>query len=142
MKLSKKFLNDYIFALISYEENDFKTFKVDTKRSDKGYNLTSVEISKLMGGKVLKNKENIKVDVHNPDFTLYVEVREENYVYAGKMMGHRGLPVGTAGKGMLLLSGGIDSPVAGYMMASRGMQLDAVYFHSFPYTSKRIFLLC
>ena len=75
--------------------------------------------------------------MNEPYITIYVEVREEMYVYSEKVEGHRGLPVGTAGKGMLLLSGGIDSPVAGYMMASRGMQLEAIYFHSYPYTSER-----
>ncbi len=116
---------------------EYKTFKVECKRGNKRFPLNSPQICEEVGGNVLDNFSNLTVDVHNPDFTLYVEVREENYVYAGKMMGHRGLPVGTAGKGMLLLSGGIDSPVAGYMMASRGMQLDAVYFHSFPYTSEQ-----
>jgi len=113
-----------------------KSFKVECKRGNKQFPLNSPMICEEVGGFILENFEELHVDVHEPDFILYVEVRENNYVYAGKMMGHRGLPVGTAGKGMLLLSGGIDSPVAGYMMASRGMQLDAVYFHSYPYTSE------
>lgn len=114
---------------------EYKTFKVEAKRGDKSFPMGSPEICALVGEKVLDNFSELSVNVKNPDFILNVEVRENNYVYAGKVMGHRGLPVGTAGKGMLLLSGGIDSPVAGYMMASRGMQLDAVYFHSYPYTS-------
>ena len=84
---------------------------------------------------MLDNFDCLTVKMKNPDFIVNVEIRESNYVYCGKMMAHRGLPVGTAGRGMLLLSGGIDSPVAGFMMASRGMPLDAVYFHSYPYTS-------
>ncbi|MCQ2483031.1 MAG: tRNA 4-thiouridine(8) synthase ThiI [Clostridia bacterium] len=116
---------------------EHKTFKVESKRGDKSFPMTSMELSGEVGYEILEHFPQLSVDVKNPDFVLSVEVREFNYVYAGKIMGHRGLPVGTAGKGMLLLSGGIDSPVAGYMMASRGMQLDAVYFHSYPYTSDR-----
>lgn len=116
---------------------EYKTFKVDAKRGNKSYPLNSPQICAEAGGVILDNFPDLKVDVKNPDFTLMIEIREYNYVYAGKVMGHRGLPIGTAGKGMLLLSGGIDSPVAGYMMASRGMNLDAVYFHSYPYTSDR-----
>jgi len=114
-----------------------KTFKVECKRGNKNFPMNSPMICEEVGAYILEHFPNLSVDVHNPDFILNVEVRDFNYVYAGKMMGHRGLPVGTAGKGMLLLSGGIDSPVAGYMMASRGMQLDAVYFHSYPYTSEQ-----
>jgi thiamine biosynthesis protein ThiI len=78
--------------------------------------------------------DQLRVDVHQPDFVLYVEVREQLYIYSRVIQGHKGLPVGTGGQGVLLLSGGIDSPVAGYMMASRGMELEAVYFHAFPFT--------
>lgn len=127
---------EYVKALL-VEHPEYKTFKVESKRGDKHFPLKSPEISAEIGGVILDNFAGLSVDVNKPDFVLHVEVREYNYVYAGKVMGHRGLPVGTAGKGMLLLSGGIDSPVAGYMMASRGMQLDAVYFHSFPYTSEQ-----
>ncbi len=127
---------EYVKALLT-EYPNYKTFKVESKRGDKHFPLKSPEIAAEIGGVILDNFSNLKVDVNNPDFVLHIEVRDFNYVYAGKVMGHRGLPVGTAGKGMLLLSGGIDSPVAGYMMASRGMQLDAVYFHSFPYTSEQ-----
>lgn len=114
---------------------EYKTFKVETKRGNKHFPMNSQEISAEIGGDILEKVGGLTVEVHNPDFILNVEVREHNYVYSGKIDGHRGLPVGTAGKGMLLLSGGIDSPVAGYMMASRGLTLDAVYFHSHPYTS-------
>lgn len=114
---------------------EYKTFKVESKRGNKAFPMDSPAICMELGGIILDNFPQLAVDVHNPDFVFQVEVRDCNYIYSGKVMGHRGLPVGTAGKGMLLLSGGIDSPVAGYMMASRGMQLDAVYFHSFPYTS-------
>ena len=114
-----------------------KTFKVECKRGNKSFPMNSPMICEEVGAYILEHFECLSVDVHNPDFILQVEVREFNYVYAGKLMGHRGLPVGTAGKGMLLLSGGIDSPVAGYMMASRGMPIDAVYFHSYPYTSEQ-----
>ena len=118
-------------------EHDYKTFKVESKRGNKRFPLASPEICMDVGEVILDAHPELTVDVHNPDFTIYIEVREDLYVYSGKVEGHRGLPVGTAGKGMLLLSGGIDSPVAGYMMASRGMQLEAIYFHSYPYTSER-----
>lgn len=114
---------------------DYKTFKVDARRGDKHFPFNSLQICADVGESILDSFPDLKVDVKKPDFIVNIEIRENNYVYSGKMMGHRGLPVGTSGKGMLLLSGGIDSPVAGYMMASRGMNLDAVYFHSYPYTS-------
>ena len=113
----------------------YKTFKVEAKRGDKTFPLNSPKICEEVGHELLETFSQLRVDVHNPDFILHVEIRDFNYVYSGRIAGHRGLPVGTAGKGMLLLSGGIDNPVAGYMMASRGMPLDAVYFHSYPYTS-------
>ncbi|MBO4407889.1 MAG: tRNA 4-thiouridine(8) synthase ThiI [Clostridiales bacterium] len=113
----------------------YKTFKVEAKRGDKTFPLNSPKICEEVGHELLETFSRLKVNVHEPDFILHVEIRDFNYVYSGRIAGHRGLPVGTAGKGMLLLSGGIDSPVAGYMMASRGMPLDAVYFHSYPYTS-------
>lgn len=118
-------------------EHDYKTFKVESKRGNKRFPMASPEIAADVGEAILIAHEELSVDVHQPDFVIYVEVRESMYVYSEKLEGHRGLPVGTAGKGMLLLSGGIDSPVAGYMMASRGMQLEAIYFHSYPYTSER-----
>lgn len=114
-----------------------KTFKVDAKRGNKQFPLRSPEICTELGKEILDAIPELSVDVHNPDFVLFVEVRDDIYIYSKIIYGHRGLPVGTSGKGMLMLSGGIDSPVAGYMMASRGMKLNAVYFHAHPYTSDR-----
>ena len=115
-----------------------KTFKVEAKRSDKAFPLDSMEISREIGGVVLESCPHIRVDVHHPDVIVKVEIREYGaYVSAGQFKGAGGMPVGSNGKGLLLLSGGIDSPVAGYMMAKRGVRLDAVHFESFPYTSER-----
>lgn len=117
---------------------DFGTFKVDTNRADKKFPLTSVEISKKVGGAILSVKHNLEVDLFNPDFVVNIDVREDGgtFVYADKILGAGGMPTGTAGKGLLLLSGGIDSPVACHMMAKRGLRIDAVHFHSYPYTSE------
>ncbi|MBO4242475.1 MAG: tRNA 4-thiouridine(8) synthase ThiI, partial [Clostridiales bacterium] len=128
--------SEYVAGLLS-EHPEYKTFKVESKRGDKKFPYRSPEICTEVGARILEDHPSLSVNVKQPDFILQIEIREHNYVYAGKVMGHRGLPVGTSGKGMLLLSGGIDSPVAGYMMASRGMTIDAVYFHSFPYTSEQ-----
>ena len=118
-------------------EKDFKTFKVETKRSYKNYDMTSMEISKYLGGVVLKNKKNISVDVHNPDVIINVEIRSDSsYIYFDKIKGIGGYPVGSLGKGMLMLSGGIDSPVAGYLALKRGVRIEAVYFESPPHTSE------
>ncbi|MBP5655584.1 MAG: tRNA 4-thiouridine(8) synthase ThiI [Clostridiales bacterium] len=125
---------EYVRQLLIDNPN-FKTFKVESKRGNKSFPMASPEICMELGHTILEEFPDLVVNVKEPDFILNVEVRDYNYVYSGKIMAHRGLPVGTSGKGMLLLSGGIDSPVAGYMMASRGMPLDAVYFHSYPYTS-------
>ena len=115
-----------------------RTFKVEAKRSDKSFPLDSMEISRDIGGVVLQSCPRIKVDVHNPDVIVKVEIREFGaYVSAGQFKGAGGMPVGTNGRGLLLLSGGIDSPVAGYMRAKRGVRIDAVHFESFPYTSER-----
>ena len=115
-----------------------KTFKVEAKRSDKTFALDSMAISREIGGVILEACPRIKVDVHNPDVIVKVEIREFGaYVSAGQFKGAGGMPVGSNGKAMLLLSGGIDSPVAGYMIAKRGVRLDAVHFESFPYTSER-----
>jgi len=126
----------YVRELLE-EHPEYKSFKVDTRRGNKNYPLDSQEISAEIGGDILEAFPDLTVKMKDPDFVFNVEVRDFNYVYSGKIMAHRGLPVGTAGKGMLLLSGGIDSPVAGYMMASRGMPLECVYFHSHPYTSEQ-----
>ena len=125
---------EYIPAFL----RDKKTFKVEAKRSDKAFALGSPEISREIGGVILSCCPWMRVDVHNPEVTVRVEVREHNaYIHAGQFKGAGGLPVGTNGKGMLLLSGGIDSPVAGFMMAKRGVRIDAIHFESFPYTSER-----
>ena len=115
-----------------------RTFKVDAKRSDKKFPLKSPEISREIGGVILSSVRGIKVDVHEPDVTVTVEVRDDNaYIRAGQEKGAGGLPLRSAGRGLLLLSGGIDSPVAGCMMAKRGLEIEALHFESFPYTSER-----
>ena len=115
-----------------------RSFKVEAKRSDKTFALDSMEISREIGGVVLGCCPRLRVDVHKPEIIVKVEIREFGaYVSAGQFKGAGGMPVGTNGKGLLLLSGGIDSPVAGYMMAKRGVRLDAIHFESFPYTSER-----
>lgn len=114
----------------------FSTFKVETKRSYKVFPQDSMEISRKLGGVVLKNIDNVSVNVHNPDILVQVEVRENHsYIYLNNYTGAGGYPVGTQPKGMLMLSGGIDSPVAGYLAMKRGIQLEAVYFEAIPHTS-------
>lgn len=117
--------------------NGIKTFKVESKRADKRFPLNSLEISRTVGGDVLESIADIKVDVHNPEVIINVEVRDKAYIYTKEHEGVGGMPYKSAGKGMLLLSGGIDSPVAGFMMAKRGLELSCVYYHSHPYTSER-----
>ena len=118
------------------KDRDFKTFKIDIKRSDKSYPFDGMELRKIFGGLVLKNKENIKVDVNNPEVTITIEIRlKEVLIYFDKIKGIGGYPVGTLGKGILMLSGGIDSPVAGYLAMKRGVKLEAIYFESPPHTS-------
>ena len=115
-----------------------KTFKVEAKRSDKSFPMDSMAISREIGGVILETVRGIKVDVHNPEVTVVVEIREFGaYIHAGRFKAAGGMPIGTNGRAMLLLSGGIDSPVAGYMVAKRGVKLEAVHFESFPYTSER-----
>ena len=114
----------------------FKTFKVETKRSFKNFEVGSLEMSRILGGVILKNISDIKVDVHNPEITFNVEIREDrSYIYLNSYNGSGGYPVGTQGRGMLMLSGGIDSPVAGYLAMKRGVVVDAVYFEAIPHTS-------
>lgn len=126
----------YMMHLI--EERGVQTFKVEAKRADKNFPVKSPEIGRMIGAKVLIGCKVLKVDVHNPDVLLHVDVRQDRtYIYDGKVQGFGGLPLGTNGKGMVLLSGGIDSPVAAWMMAKRGMLIEAVHFHSYPYTSPR-----
>ena len=119
------------------KDRDITSFKIVTKRSDKKYPINSMEISRQMGGIVLKNKEKAEVDVHNPKMVINIEVRLNNkvYIYFDKIKGIGGYPVGVAGKGLLMLSGGIDSPVAGYLALKRGVRIEAVYFESPPHTS-------
>ncbi len=114
-----------------------KSFKVHSRRARKDYPKESMEINADMGESILKAYPEMRVDVHNPDILLNVEIREKIYIYSETIAGPGGMPVGTGGKAMLLLSGGIDSPVAGYMIAKRGVKIDAVYFHAPPYTSER-----
>ena len=115
-----------------------KTFKVEGKRADKRFPLNSMQLSAEIGGDILAACHWLRVDVHDPDVTVRVEIREEQaYVHAGQEKGAGGMPVGSNGKALLLLSGGIDSPVAGYMMARRGVKIEALHFESFPYTSER-----
>jgi len=118
------------------KKEKFKTFKVETKRSDKRFPVPSLDFSRQIGGLILKNIENVKVDVHNPELLLNIEIREHyTYIYLNGYQGLGGYPNGTLGKGMLMLSGGIDSPVAGYLALKRGMLLEAVYFEAIPHTS-------
>jgi thiamine biosynthesis protein ThiI len=117
-------------------ERGIRTFKIEARRTDKSFPFDSYKIRCLAGEAVQKERPLFKVDVHKPEAVIEVEIREKAYIYGNKHPGRKGLPVGTAGRGMLLLSGGIDSPVAGYMMAGRGMSLDAVYYHAFPYTQE------
>ncbi len=114
-----------------------KTFKVEAKREDKKFPLNSPQICMQLGGMILDADLGLRVDVHNPDITVNVEVRGDAFVYTEKIKGAGGMPVGTNGRATVLLSGGIDSPVAGYMIAKRGVELEAVHFHSHPYTSDR-----
>lgn len=114
-----------------------KTFKVNARRARKNYPMVSMEINCELGAAILDAYPEMKVDVHEPEILLSVEIREQIYVYSRQVPGPGGMPVGTNGKAMLLLSGGIDSPVAGYMVAKRGVKIDAVYFHAPPYTSER-----
>ena len=113
------------------------TFKVFTRRGRKDYPMDSMEISSMLGGKLIEAYPELKVDVHEPQVSLHVEVRNRVYIYSEEVPGPGGMPVGSAGKAVLLLSGGIDSPVAGYMVSKRGVSLEAVYFHAPPYTSER-----
>ena len=116
------------------KEQNFKTFKVETKRADKNFEIKSMDFNNIIGSLVLKNFD-VKVDVHNPDITIHIEIRENTYVYLNEIKGIGGYPVGVQGKGILMLSGGIDSPVAGYLALKRGVDIDCLYFDSPPHTS-------
>ena len=118
------------------KEENYKTFKVNTKRRDKTFPITSMDYNKVIASYILKNSSDIYVDVHNPDIYITVEIgKEDTYFYFREINGLGGYPVKVAGKGLLMLSGGIDSPVAGYLALKRGVKLDAVYFEALPHTS-------
>lgn len=122
-------------ALELVKKQEYHTFKVETKRADKTFSISSMEMNQKMGGIILKNT-NLKVDVHNPDVILHIEIRREGtFLYTNEEKGLGGYPVGIQGRGMLMLSGGIDSPVAGYLALKRGVAIDCVYFESPPHTS-------
>ena len=135
---------DHIAAVVCdyvgerYENRAF-SFKVNVRRADKKYPIKSMEVAALLGEKLLERyeEEGLHVDVHEPDVLLTVEIRDKVYIYSDEIPGPGGMPVGTNGRAMLLLSGGIDSPVAGYMISKRGVSLEATYFHAPPYTSER-----
>ena len=130
-RVAVEFMNTLI------KERGVKTFKVEAKRADKNFPIESPEIARIVGAKVLVGCKVLSVDVHNPDVKLYVDLRHDgSFIYADKISGFGGLPLEN-GKGLILLSGGIDSPVAAWMMAKRGMLIEAVHFHSYPYTSPR-----
>ena len=130
----KKQVAEYVSAV--YPDRH-KTFKVDSRRADKKYPVSSEQMNRDLGEVILEAYPEMRVDVHHPDILLRVEVRNVVNIYSEMIPGPGGMPVGTNGKAMLLLSGGIDSPVAGYMIAKRGVKIDAVYFHAPPYTSER-----
>lgn len=118
------------------KEVEFKTFKVETDRADKSFPIKSTDFSRDIGGLILKNIPNKKVDVHNPDYLLKIEIRNDyTYIYSKEIKALGGYPLGVAGKGLLMLSGGIDSPVAGYLAMKRGIKLECIYFESPPHTS-------
>ena len=120
------------------ERDGVKTFKVEAKRADKTFPVLSPDIARIIGAAVLRACCTLKVNVHQPDCLLFVDLRKErSYIYEDKIKGFGGLPLGTNGRGLALLSGGIDSPVSAFMMAKRGMRIDTIHFHSYPYTGKR-----
>ncbi len=138
-------IKDSVLEIMKNEK--FNTFKVETKRSDKSFEINSQDMNRVLGGVILRNIDGISVDVHNPDVLVTVEIREKNtYIYLNSYKGSGGYPVGTQPKGMLMLSGGIDSPVAGYLAMKRGVKLDAVYFEAIPHTSlearNKVITLC
>lgn len=114
------------------------SFRVNANRADKSFPMNSMALARELGGILLDAYPDLTVDLHTPDFVINVDMREDGYtyIYSDKIIGAGGLPTGSAGKGLLLLSGGIDSPVAGYMMGKRGLTLEAIHFHSYPYTSE------
>ena len=141
VRLEDKGFDELKKEVVSYMDEMYEdkniTFKVESRRSRKTYPKNSMEISRDLGEAILESFPEIRVDVHHPDVTVNIEVRDEVYVYSCIIPGAGGMPVGTNGKAMLLLSGGIDSPVAGYMVSKRGVGIEATYFHAPPYTSER-----
>lgn len=129
--------SDVIDYVSQIHPGNNQSFKVNARRARKNYPMTSMELNCDLGERILEAFDGMKVDVHKPEILLNVEIREKIYIYSKIIPGPGGMPVGTNGKAMLLLSGGIDSPVAGYMVSKRGVKLDAVYFHAPPYTSER-----
>ena len=129
--------NEILEIALDMMKDKFGTFRVTTKRADKTFPIPSMDFSKELGSKILGEYGDLAVDLHNPDTNLEVDIRVNHkaYIFTDEIMGVGGMPVGTAGHGLLLLSGGIDSPVAGYMMAKRGLKIVALHFESFPYTS-------
>ena len=128
---------DNICKYLSGLKFNQKSFRVSVNRADKRFPINSIDFSKKLGGVILKNNNQLKVDLHTPELNINVDIREDGYtfIFYNVIAGAGGMPVGTSGSGMLLLSGGIDSPVAGYMVAKRGMPITALHFHSYPYTS-------
>lgn len=137
-KTDKDINNIFQAITASIDENwgdNELTFKVITTRVDKSFEYTSPELNMLMGEKILEVYEKLSVDIHNPDFKVFIDIKNNVYVYSKRHKGLAGLPIGSSGSGLLLLSGGIDSPVAGFLMAKRGMRINAIHFHSYPFTS-------
>lgn len=134
-----KDIEEAVLKVMDYVKGkgNVKTFKVLTNRVDKSFPIKSPEFSSDMGAVILKNTEGFSVDVNNPDIFVYIDIKQNVYVYTEKIKAYGGLPLGTNGKGLLLLSGGIDSPVAGFLMAKRGVEISAIHFHSYPFTSER-----
>ena len=133
----EKSLNNIINESVNLLNNiNFKTFKVETNRADKNFEYDSMQVSRLVGAGILKNISGVNVDVHNPEVLLHVEIRpEHSYIYVSEIKGLGGYPTGIQGKGLLMLSGGIDSPVAGFLANKRGIDIDCIYYDSPPHTS-------
>ena len=135
-KCNKSIEDIDILAKELIEKENITTFKVETNRADKNFPYNSLEVSRMVGAYLLKNVSGLKVDVHNPEITLHVEIRDDNtYLYTKEIKGLGGYPTGIQGKGLLMLSGGIDSPVAGFLASKRGIDIDCIYFDSPPHTS-------
>ena len=135
-KCNKSIEDINILAKELIDKENITTFKVETNRADKSFKYNSLEVSNMVGAYLLKNVNDLKVDVHNPEITLHVEIRDDNtYLYTKEIKGLGGYPVGIQGKGLLMLSGGIDSPVAGFLASKRGIDIDCIYFDSPPHTS-------